>query len=212
MTISVFGFEYFAHKCGFQLHQHVSSVVQICRGTFMKLFTTVRATVSFLALLTGFHCAAFGADNLLEQELRAMNDAVLQTMPTGTRVLAVCGPSEGRGYYLSPDHSGWEDDPISKGRVIIVAGPDGEPNVLFADARGDFVDATADGGSVTFSFMNDEKKSFGLIETYPKTGVTQTYVFSTSPSGERVLLWTAAKAHISTVGITKVAAFASKCL
>lgn len=178
----------------------------------MKHVTTARTLFSFLTMLTGFHCSAVGADDLLEKELRAMNDAVLQTMPTGSRVLGVCGPSDGRGYYLSPDHTGWADDPISQGRIIMVSDPDGAPNILFHDARGDFVDATADGATVTFSFVNADKQSFGLIETYPKTGVTQTYVFSAGPSGERVLLWTAAKPHISVVGLTKVAAFVAKCL
>lgn len=178
----------------------------------MKPVTTARTTAILLLLLAGFHSAAFGANDLLQQELMAMKNAVLETMPKGTRVLAICGPSDGRGYYVSPKHTGWTDDPISKGRIIIISGPDGVPNILFHDAKGDFVDATADGANVTFSFVNDDKQSSGLIETYPSTGVTQTYVFSDAPTGESVLLWTAAKAHISTVGMTKVAAFASKCL
>lgn len=178
----------------------------------MKPVLTARITATLLLLLAGYHSAAFGTDNLLQQELMAMKNIVLETMPKGSRVLAICGPSDGRGYYVSPKHTGWTDDPISEGRIVIISAPDGVPNILFQDAKGDFVDATADGANVTFSFVNENKQSFGLIETYPNTGVTQTYVFSEAPTGERVLLWTAAKAHISTIGLTKVAAFVAKCL
>ena len=84
--------------------------------------------------------------------------------------------------------------------------------IYFRDARGGFVNAADDGAIITFSFIDADNLSFGMIETYPSTGVTQTYGATTTETGERLMLWTATKVHVSKADITKVSAYVSKCV
>ena len=156
--------------------------------------------------------AADQSDDALRSELRSLGSALLSSLPKGSHLLATCGPSEGRGYYLSPRQEGWVDDPISAGRTIFVASADGKPNIFFQDARGGFVNAADDGAIITFSFIDADNLSFGMIETYPSTGVTQTYGVTPTETGERLMLWTATKVHVSKADITKVSAYVSKCV
>ena len=93
-----------------------------------------------------------------------------------------------------------------------MAGPDGKPKILFKDAFGEFINAAEDGANVSFSFIDEKKGSFGLIETYPATGVTQTYAITMDAEGNRTMLWTTVKANLPSANITKAAAFVSKCL
>ena len=147
----------------------------------------------------------------LQKELKALGSAVQSSLPKDSHLLATCGPSEGRAYYLSPKHEGWADDPISIGRTIFTSSGEGDPNILFQDARGGFVNAREDGAVLVFSFLDAEKLEFGIIETYPKTGVTQTYVLSADKNGDKYMLWTTAKAHVSVADITKVSVHVSRC-
>jgi hypothetical protein len=146
------------------------------------------------------------------EELRTLGSAVIASQPKGTRLLAACGPSQGIGYYLTPREDGWTDDPITKGRIIIVASATGEPNVFFQDAKQRVVSAIEDGADISFSHILPEKRSFGIIERYKSTGVVQTYIFSSSPNGRARLLWTTAKPHVSIANITKVTAHVADCI
>ncbi|WP_156318043.1 hypothetical protein [Porphyrobacter sp. AAP60] len=149
--------------------------------------------------------------HVTEDELRALKSLAQSTLPEGSAILAVCGPSDGQGYYLWPRHEGWQNDPISAGRLVFVVAPDNQPNVLFLDARGEFISAKDDGGILSFSFLDPETGSFGIIETYPSTGVTSTYVVTVSPEGELYGLWTSLKSHISSANISKVTAHVTRC-
>ena len=174
--------------------------------TYAK-FCTLVSTIWLLP-----SCAMADTNQAVADDLQSLNDQVQATLPKGSLILATCGSSDGRAYYLEPKHTGWADDPISKGQIVFVAKADGEPNILFKDAFGGFVNAMKDGARVSFSFINEEKGSFGMIETYPKSGVTQTYAVTMDSEGNRTVLWTTVKANISAANITKVAAFVSKCL
>ena len=94
-------------------------------------------------------------DQSLADELQKLSDGLQATLPKGTLLLATCGPAEGRAYYLNPKPKGWADDPISKGRTIFIAGPDGAPNILYRDASGSYTDATKDGAKISYSFIDD---------------------------------------------------------
>ena len=176
----------------------------------MRKITAVR----YCTLVASIWClpSCANAEQVVADDLQAISDQVRATLPNGSLLLATCGPSDGRGYYVEPKESGWQDDPISKGRTVFVVGPDGKPNVLFKDAFGAFVNAIKDGATVSFSFIDEENGSFGMIETYPNTGVTQTYAVVMDSEGNRTMLWTTVKANVSAVNITKVAAFVSRCL
>ena len=145
-------------------------------------------------------------------ELRSIQNLAQQSLPAGSTILATCGMSEGRAYYISPKVQDSADDRITDGRLVIFVDAKNEPNILFRDARGSFIDARKDGAIVVFSFLNEAKKAFGLIETYPTTGVTQTYVFSTGADSKKYLLWTTVKAHLNIADITKASAYKSVCI
>ena len=144
-------------------------------------------------------------------ELRTLGQAVLANLPKQSVLLAVCGPSQGVGYYLTPNEDGWVDDPITMGRMVVVVTPDRSPNIYFKDASGEMINAKSDGAEIEFTFIDSKNESFGLIERYQKTGVTQTYVFSPSPGGRSIMLWTSAKAHSGRASITKAATYFAQC-
>lgn len=177
-----------------------------CLGAFAK-YCALTAAIGILS-----SCSMDATDQTVADDLQSLQDQMKATLPTGSLMLATCGPSNGQAYYLGPKETGWEDDPISKGRIVLIASPDGKPNILFKDASGTLVDAIKDGAKVSFSFINENKDSFGIIETYPSTGVTQTYAVTMDADGNRTMLWTMVKANISVANITKAAAFVSKCL
>lgn len=145
-------------------------------------------------------------------ELRTIKSLAQKSLPEGSKILVTCGMSEGRGYYVSPIIEAAADDKITDGRLVIFIDQDSEPNILFRDSRGAFVNAKEDGAVMLFSFVNEQKNAFGLIETYPETGVTQTYVFSKGVDSKMYLLWTSAKAHMSIANITKVSSHRSICI
>lgn len=147
-----------------------------------------------------------------DEELQGLKSLALSTMPESSEVLAVCGPSEGFAYYLWPQNEGWQEDPLRGGRLVFVVSSDKKPNILFLDSRGEFINSRSDGGEVYFSFIDAVTGSFGLIETYPQTGVTQTYIVTLAPDGELYGLWTSAKSHISRADISKVSAHVTKCV
>lgn len=145
-------------------------------------------------------------------ELETLGKALMSGLPAGSQLLAVCGPSEGYSYYVTPKEGKWTEDPISMGRMIVVSSPDGTPNIFFQDATKQFINSREDGAEIFFSFLLPAKNSFGLTETYRATGVTQTYVFSPSPTGELIMLWTTAKSHVGLANVTKVSAYKAICV
>jgi hypothetical protein len=174
---------------------------------------SIRCAIVSIASLPIMACGMLNASaETSEDDLQSIQNLAISTLPKGSRLLATCGASVGKGYYLSPKVVDWDDDQISKGRTIFVAGPDGEPNILFRDARGAFVNAIKDGAKITYSFLSPDENSFGIIETYPATGVTQTYAIANGPDGKRTMLSTAIKVRISIANITKVAAFTANCI
>ncbi|NCP14512.1 MAG: hypothetical protein GW858_10155 [Sphingomonadales bacterium] len=146
-----------------------------------------------------------------EDGLLALKSLAQNMVPEGSDILAVCGSSDGKGYYLWPRHDGWQSDPISGGRLVFFVTPENEPNILFLDALGEFINAREDGGILSFSFLDPKTGSFGIIETYPSTGVTSTYVVTVSPEGELFGLWTSLKSHVSQANISKVTAHVTRC-
>jgi hypothetical protein len=128
-------------------------------------------------------------------------------LPSSARSLAECGASFGQAHY---DVEGtWGPDQISKGSYSFVADGKGNPNVLFRDATGVVVDAAADGGKVSFSFIHPNLGEFGMVVIYEGSGVVETYNVITAPSGERKLYWTSNKSRAAP--LAKVAAFVAAC-
>ena len=133
--------------------------------------------------------------------------AVAGYTPAFSRPLAQCGASAGQAYY---DSEGvWGPDQISKGSYSFIADDKGNPNVLFRDASGRVIDAAADGGRVTFSFIHPDRAEFGMFVVYAEAGVVESYNVITSAAGGRKLYWTSNRSRAAP--IAKVAAFVANC-
>jgi hypothetical protein len=138
----------------------------------------------------------------------------LLTSGTGAQaqdVLAECGASTGRAYYLTPQDQGWVDDGITGGSLRFTADGSGNPNIIFTDATGLTIDAAADGAQLLFSRLDSDRAEFGVVAIYASTGVVETYNVYQLPGGHRRLLWTSNKPRTGPIGITKVAAYSAVC-
>ena len=127
------------------------------------------------------------------------------SVPAHADILAECGASTGKAYY--PGEGGWVDDAVSKGSYLFTV-EGATPNVLFKDARGQFIDATADGGEVRLTYVDPKRGEFGLTVSYEATGVMETFSVTSRPEGRR-LLWTSSKTGKG--GVAKVAAYTAAC-
>ena len=105
-------------------------------------------------------------------ELQTLGEAALRSAPPGTKLLAVCGPSMGRSYYVAtkaaaPSVAGeaWEEDGITNGRIIVLVTPDGKPKALFRGALGELNDA-AEGGDVEVDVDEVDVVPAGAVGDY----------------------------------------------
>ncbi len=130
------------------------------------------------------------------------------TEPAGAEDLAVCGRSDGKGYYPSAalragEPSIWTDDPISDGRITLAMRQPNTFDILFSDATGAVVSATQDGASVVRVGQSDV--SITVVVVYPM--LVETYTFLNSTDGPEVL-WTSNK---HSTPIVKVGAYRAQC-
>ena len=150
-------------------------------------------------------------------ELRTLGDTALKSASAGTKLLAACGASVGRSYYVvndaaaasEPDEQ-WVDDGITVGRIILMEGPDGHPKAMFRDTTGELNDAVEDGASVGYALKPNENGDFGVIVFYPSTGLTEVYNVIRNRKGSRIALWTTTKPNMTY--FSKSGAFAARCL
>ena len=125
-------------------------------------------------------------------------------------IVAQCGPSVGKSFYLAEKDGGWSDDRISKGQFLFDVDAEGNWDIISKDAFGKNVSAVADGAVIVKVQGDAPFKTFLLISAYPGFGVAETYSVTTEPTGKRVLLWTTNKQNEATAG-KKMAAFLSVC-
>lgn len=125
-------------------------------------------------------------------------------------IVAQCGPSLGKSFYLAEKDGGWSDDGISKGQFLFDVDVDGNWDIITKDAFGKNVSAVADGAVIVKVQGQVPFNTFLLISAYPGFGVAETYSVTTEPTGKRVLLWTTNKQNEAPAG-KKMAAFLSVC-
>ncbi len=125
-------------------------------------------------------------------------------------IVAQCGPSVGKSFYLTEENGGWTDDRISKGQFLFDVDSDGNWDIISRDAFGKNVSAVADGAVVVKVQGAAPFKTFLLVSAYPGSGVAETYSVTTELTGKRVLLWTTNKQNDLPSG-KKMAAFLSVC-
>lgn len=134
--------------------------------------------------------------------------AILMASEAQAEVLATCGPSTGKSYWVEKD-ARWADDKISTGSFIFTADVKGNGNVLTRDVRGGVTDAAADGGDVILTHVSPNRRDFVMVLVYVDAGVVETFNIITGPDGVRQALWTTNRPNGSTA--PKVAAFRAVC-
>lgn len=127
-----------------------------------------------------------------------------------SKILAVCGASSGKAFYVEPRVTGWVDDAISGGSVTLMIGSDGQPDVIVRDAMESSQLASAS-GSVVAPLIAEEIGSFIFVVLDREGNEVTTYQVSTDATGGRTLLWTDTKNHKTNANITKVAAYVASC-
>jgi len=123
-------------------------------------------------------------------------------------VLATCGASAGKTYFVDMDAS-WRNDRISRGSLTFTRDARGNVNVLFKDALSGPVDAAADGAETLLLHLSADRRDFMLVVVYERTGVAETYNVITGAGGLRQVLWTTSRPRGSV--FPKVAAFRAVC-
>jgi hypothetical protein len=128
----------------------------------------------------------------------------------GAEVLAICGGSKGRAYFLDTVERGWVNDQIGQGRIILLRLPGGKLDILYRDASGRYSRPSEEGGDVQMTYAREASKEFGAVVVYPRTGVVESFNFLKDVPEGRVVLWTSNKAE-SAMGLRKAAVFIAKC-
>ena len=109
-------------------------------------------------------------------------------------VITTCGASKGYGYYFEggivpKDKSGWSEDSISKGHIILVLEGDGkEFNIYYKDAEMT-KSAKEDGGKVLLAHLDENFQTIMILVIYPGQGVVEHYLFRLDGSGNGGVVW-----------------------
>lgn len=111
--------------------------------------------------------------------------------------IAICGASEGYGYYpkiglgASDASAGeWAVDRISNGRFTVTLSDDNEFDIIVLDATGGMFSSRAAGAVIQVIGKTDETLS--LVAIYPGKSI-ETYTFIRNVDGEAEVMWTANK-------------------
>ena len=148
---------------------------------------------------------------MIQTKLLAAAAFLLVTETANAEIVADCGPSTGRSFFLTPQRDGWVDDGITGGRILFdLRGPT-DMNIIFRDSTGVLVDVERDGGATFIVSHSEGFADFTAVSVYPATGVTETFAVTNLGHGSRQLLWTSNKSRVGASGVTKVSAFVSEC-
>lgn len=124
------------------------------------------------------------------------------------QVIAICGASKGKAFYLEPTKEGWVDDGISNGTITFLRNPSGDYDILVKSA-GPAFSARGDGAQVVKVHGADES-IITLIVIYP-LHVTEVYQLTLNANGRGTLIWSNLKNRSAPMGITRGAVFVAEC-
>jgi len=136
---------------------------------------------------------------------------------TDWKVVAVCGASSGKSYFMQELQKGWQDDQISSGNLIFLIDNQNNPDVLFIDATQGVRSATLEGAKVFEVFSRPASNEHIWLAAYASTGTTETY--SLSLGGPiKLVMWSQGRPSVQVgtepnrkVG-AKMAAFVARCV
>jgi hypothetical protein len=151
--------------------------------------------------------------DIVGQDVADYSTQIKQVAPEGSTILALCGGSVGRGYFIGDGvgNREWIDDSINNGRLALVELSDGTLDMYFRGVDSILYSAIKEGGKVTYLYKKSESQEFGILVHYASTGVTETHNFMADEKLGRVNLWTINKNIEQGVPIRKVTALVSKC-
>jgi hypothetical protein len=131
---------------------------------------------------------------------------------TGTahaqQVIATCGESNGKSYYLEPTKDGWLDDGIKGGLTSFIRFPDGKLDILFKDFVGTRF-ASQDGAAVIKVF--DSSEFITVVVIYAATNVVETYQLKLDRDGRGTLIWSNIKYRSGPMATTRGMLLVSNC-
>lgn len=151
-------------------------------------------------------------------EAMALSNSALKSLPSGSAVLAVCGPSAGREYHPNPAPGdskapSWENGSIPKGRMVFVAIGD-RFDLLFLDAvsEGKYTSIGEQDGTLLKTYDDKSSDSATFVALYPGHANSETYVLLRKPSGKLSLIWTVARGVTGEMSpLAKVGAYVADC-
>jgi hypothetical protein len=125
-------------------------------------------------------------------------------------VITTCGASAGYGYYIEPQHDGWQQDGIKNGSLTVLRDASGGYDIISRDIRTTF-SAKGDGAQVV-KVNGANHLRFTLVVVYPNP-VTEIYQFSLDQRGRGTLIWAAVKNGllVGPIGVTKGTLFTATC-
>jgi len=128
-------------------------------------------------------------------------------------VIASCGASFGKTFYLSQDKGGWEDDKITQGSFSFVRDANGDWDVLYVDASKKINSYRSSGAKIVAVDFDAQNRTFLIVAAFPGEGVVDTYSLTADPVDkvQRILLWTTNKASKVGVGLTKISGMIAAC-
>jgi len=108
------------------------------------------------------------------------------------QVLTRCGASAGyawffNGTYVPEDQSGWEEDGISGGQILLLRDGD-QLDVIYTDSVGTR-SARSDGGEVIYLGDGGNSRFISVLIIYLSTATTEHYLFNVDNSGEGEVLF-----------------------
>jgi hypothetical protein len=110
------------------------------------------------------------------------------------QVITSCGASKGYSYFFEggivpKDKSGWSEDAISKGQMILVLEENGkEVNIYYKDAQ-TTKSAKEDGGKVHLMYIDDNLQTIIILVNYPGNGVIEHFMFRLDGKGNGSVVW-----------------------
>jgi hypothetical protein len=116
---------------------------------------------------------------------------LLQSEVMAENVLASCGSSQGKTYYIDGNNNGnWHDDRITNGSIKLIFDNNNAADIIVSDKAGTF-SARIDGAKVLTTHIDEAKNTITILVVYPKP-VIETYQFHLG-SQQKFVVWTAAK-------------------
>lgn len=130
----------------------------------------------------------------------------------GLQLLASCGGSVGKAYYLEPESAkGWDDDPITNKRTAFGIDAGGKLHIVANGASEVPFDAEQDGADIVVSKLDVGHGELVAAAVYKDAGVIESFNLTHDAKGNQVLLWTAVK-NGSGFGIVKGGSYLSRCV